>query len=125
MNGMVTRLELRADEVGTYQGLSSHFSGDGFPGMMFDVHVVSPTQFADWATGAARGASLDRRAYEGLAKQSMPKDKPLYRLADPELFRDIATQKIPPGPGPQLTDNLERPKSDLDGNAGNGAGDAR
>src|SRR5579864_2089586 len=61
MNGMVTRLELRADEVGTFQGLSSHFSGDGFPGMMFDVHVVSPTQFADWATGAARsGTSLDR-----------------------------------------------------------------
>jgi cytochrome o ubiquinol oxidase subunit 2 len=126
MNGMVTRLELRADEVGIYQGLSSHFSGDGFPGMMFDVHVVSPTQFADWATGAARsGASLDRRVYEELAKQSMPKDKPVYRLADPELFRNIATQQIAPGPGPELTSNIARPKSDTDGNAGDGAGDAR
>jgi len=31
MNGMVTRLHLRADNEGDYQGLSSHFSGDGFP----------------------------------------------------------------------------------------------
>ena len=126
MNGMVTRLELRADEVGTLQGLSSHFSGDGFPGMLFDVHVVSPPQFDDWATGTARsGEALDRRAYDELAKQSMPKDTPVYRLADPELFHDIATQAIPPAPGPQLTSNLARPKSDTDGGAGGGAGNAR
>ena len=54
MNGMVTRLELRADEVGTYQGLSAHFSGDGFPDMMFDVHVVSQTEFSDWASNTVR-----------------------------------------------------------------------
>ena len=45
MNGMVTRLELRADEVGDYQGLSAHFSGDGFPDMLFDVHVVVADRF--------------------------------------------------------------------------------
>src|SRR5450432_778696 len=38
MNGMVTHLQLRADKEGIYQGISSHFSGDGFPDMMFDVH---------------------------------------------------------------------------------------
>src|ERR1700742_4957158 len=54
MNGMTTRLWLRADEVGTYQGLSSHFSGDGFPSMMFDVHVVSQTDFSDFATKTAK-----------------------------------------------------------------------
>src|SRR6202000_614262 len=30
-NGMVTHLELRADNEGAIQGLSGHFSGDGFP----------------------------------------------------------------------------------------------
>src|SRR6202030_3888533 len=40
MNGMVTRLKLRADNGGTYQGLAAHFSGDGFPDMSVDVHVV-------------------------------------------------------------------------------------
>src|SRR3954466_12114006 len=49
MNGMVTRLKLRADNEGTFQGLAAHFSGDGFPEMLFDVHVVSHAGFADWA----------------------------------------------------------------------------
>ena len=57
MNGMVTRLELRADKVGDYQGLSSHFSGDGFPDMLFDVHVVSQADFASFAANAARERS--------------------------------------------------------------------
>ena len=103
MNGMVTRLELRADQVGNYQGLSSHFSGDGFPDMLFDVHVVSQTDFANWATSTARGDNvLNSDVYKkDLLKQSVPKDKPAFRLDEPLLFHDIATQKIPPGPGPE------------------------
>src|ERR1700730_15901820 len=48
MNGMVTHLNLRADQEGDLQGLSAHFSGDGFPAMLFDVHVISPLAFPDW-----------------------------------------------------------------------------
>jgi cytochrome o ubiquinol oxidase subunit 2 len=112
MNGMTTRLELRADEVGTYNGLSSHFSGDGFPDMMFDVHVVSEPEFSDWATKTARSDNaLNAESYGELLKQSVPKDKAVYRLTDPELFQKITTQQIAPGPGPQLTDNLAKPHS--------------
>jgi cytochrome o ubiquinol oxidase subunit 2 len=102
MNGMVTRLELRADEVGTLQGLSAHFSGDGFPDMLFDVHVVSQTDFASFASGAVKSdRALNGDSYrKDLLKQSVPKDKAVYRLDDPLLFHDIATQKIPPSPGP-------------------------
>jgi len=101
MNGMVTRLELRADEVGDYQGLSSHFSGDGFPDMLFDVHVVPQLQFDDWASRTVRSdQALNQESYTRLLKQSVPKDKPVYRLDDPELFQAISTQKIAPGPGP-------------------------
>jgi cytochrome o ubiquinol oxidase subunit 2 len=102
MNGMVTRLELRADTVGDLQGLSAHFNGDGFPGMLFDVHVVSQTDFASWASSTVRGDNvLNAEIYKkDLLKQSVPKDKPAFRLDDPLLFHDIATQKIPPGPGP-------------------------
>jgi cytochrome o ubiquinol oxidase subunit 2 len=108
MNGMVTRLELRADEVGDYQGLSAHFSGDGFPDMMFDVHVVSETDFANFASGTVRSdRALDGDSYrKELLPQSVPKDKAAYRLNDPELFMSIATQKIPPGPGPQEAANI-------------------
>jgi cytochrome o ubiquinol oxidase subunit 2 len=104
MNGMVTRLELRADEVRNLQGLSAHFSGDGFPDMMFDVHVVSQPEFVDWVSRTAQSDHvLNADTYGELNKQFVPKDKQLYRLDDPELFQSIATQRTPPGPGPLLT----------------------
>src|SRR5438067_396648 len=48
MPRMTTRLNLEADRQGTFEGLSAHFSGDGFPGMRFQVHAVLPQQFAVW-----------------------------------------------------------------------------
>jgi cytochrome o ubiquinol oxidase subunit 2 len=103
MNGMVTRLELRGDEIGNLQGLSAHFSGDGFPDMLFDVHVVSEPDFASFAASTVKSDRvLNNDSYKkDLLKQSVPKDKTVYRLDDPELFAEIATQRIPPGPGPQ------------------------
>src|ERR1700742_2536308 len=82
MNGMVTKLELRADTVGDFQGLSAHFNGDGFPHMLFDVHVVSQTDFDAWASATSRGDKvLNADVYKkDLLKQSVPKDKPAYRL---------------------------------------------
>jgi cytochrome o ubiquinol oxidase subunit 2 len=112
MNGMVTRLNLRADREGDYQGLSAHFSGDGFPDMLFDVHVVSPRAFPDWVSNTARGDKpLDAESYGGLAQQSIETTKASYRLADPELFGKIASQQVPPGPGPQLRTNPAKPES--------------
>jgi cytochrome o ubiquinol oxidase subunit 2 len=113
MNGMVTRLGLRADNEGTIQGLSGHFSGDGFPAMMFDVNMVPQLAFGDWVARTARESSqvLNEETYKQLAQQSVPKETMTFRLDDPLLFDAIATQKLPPGPGPQLTDNLAKPKS--------------
>jgi cytochrome o ubiquinol oxidase subunit 2 len=106
MNGMVTQLNLRADQEGTYQGLSAMLSGDGFSDMMFDVHVVSPLAFPDWAANTARGDRvLNGDSYTKLARQSIEASKTSYRLADPELFGKIATQEIAPGPGPELSTN--------------------
>jgi cytochrome o ubiquinol oxidase subunit II len=104
MNGMVTRLNLRADREGDYQGLSAMLSGDGFSDMVFDVHVVSSLAFPGWATDAARGDRvLDKDSYTTLARPSVEANKISYRLADPELFGKIATLEIAPGPGPQST----------------------
>jgi cytochrome o ubiquinol oxidase subunit 2 len=104
MNGMVTRLHLRADNEGTFQGLAAHFSGDGFPEMLFDVHVVSQLAFPDWVRSISRSDRvLNADSYWKLAQQSLAPDKPTFRLDDPRLFDAIATQKIPPAPGPRLT----------------------
>jgi cytochrome o ubiquinol oxidase subunit 2 len=104
MNGMVTRLELRADNDGSYQGLAAHFSGDGFPDMLFDVHVVPQLAFPDWVASTSRtDRVLNADSYGKLAQQSVETTRPTYRLSDPRLFEAIASQKIPPGPGPRLT----------------------
>jgi cytochrome o ubiquinol oxidase subunit 2 len=102
MNGMTTQLNLQADSPGTFHGLSSHFSGDGFPGMHFDVHAVPPEQFATWVeTTRNSGPTLDPTSYATLAKQSMNISPFTYRAAAPQLFQQIVAQILPPGPGPQ------------------------
>jgi cytochrome o ubiquinol oxidase subunit 2 len=104
MNGMVTRLQLRADNAGDYQGLSAHFSGDGFPDMLFDVHVVSPLAFPTWVESTSHATqALNADSYGKLAKQSVENTRPTYRLEDPRFFDAIATQQIPPSAGPKLT----------------------
>lgn len=112
MNGMVTKLNLRADNEGKLQGLSAHFSGDGFPDMLFDVNVISPLSFPDWVESTAKaGQVLNEDSYRKLTQQGIEKGRPTFRLEDPRLFDLIASQHIPPGPGPQLTSDAGRPRS--------------
>ena len=102
MNGMTTRLNLRADSPGTFGGLSAHFSGDGFSDMHFKVHVVPPEEFSKWAQDISHAEKLlDARSYQEIAKPSMNNEPAVYRLTDPDLFQSIATQRIPPSPGAQ------------------------
>jgi cytochrome o ubiquinol oxidase subunit II len=103
MNGMTTQLNLQADAPGTFHGISSHYSGDGFSDMHFDVRAVPPEQFAAWIEETRNtGPTLDAASYAALAKQSMNTPPSTFRAVDPGLFHDIVTQKLPPGPGPQF-----------------------
>ncbi len=100
MNGMTTQLNLQADKPGTFQGLASHFSGDGFSDMHFDVHVVPSEDFSKWARDASNAQqALDERSYGELAKPSTNNVPAIYRLVDPNIFQSIVTQKLPPSPG--------------------------
>ncbi|WP_082525688.1 MULTISPECIES: ubiquinol oxidase subunit II [unclassified Mesorhizobium] len=102
MNGMTTQLNLRADAPGTFHGLSSHYSGDGFSDMHFEVQAVSAQRFAAWIDATRDvGPSLDAKSYAALARQSVNTTPFTFRAADPDLFQQIVTQQLPPGPGPQ------------------------
>jgi cytochrome o ubiquinol oxidase subunit 2 len=97
MPGMTTRLNLQADRQGVYDGLSAHFSGDGFPGMGFKVHAVPPQQFAAWAAGSrGSGAALDGRGYAELSKPSSYVKPFTYGAVAPGLFDAIAMQRPVP-----------------------------
>jgi cytochrome o ubiquinol oxidase subunit 2 len=98
MNGMTSRLNLRVDQAGVTRGEATQIAGDGFSDMHFEARGVSPEEFATWAKGVA-GAPFDAAAYHELEKQGLAKPE-ARPLADPHLFDDIVSQKIPPAPGP-------------------------
>ena len=102
MNGMTSQLNLIADETGTFRGLSSHYSGDGFSNMHFEVRAVSDADFASWAAATAgNGNKLDPASYARLEKQELSVAPFTYRDVDPGLFAKIVSQEIKPAPGPQ------------------------
>ncbi|MGY2048438.1 ubiquinol oxidase subunit II [Methylobacterium sp. JK268] len=109
MRGMVTRLNLMTDRETQLHGLSTHFSGDGFSDMNFPLRSVSAAAFEAWVRSAQGGPALDKAAYAELAKQSQGDPPRTYGSVDPDLFRQIVDQTVPPGPGPAQA-------------AGNGAG---
>ena len=90
MSGMATHLELQADQVGTYPGISANFSGDGFADMRFAVDAVPAEQFEQWvSTTRSAGPVLDGATYTALAQPSHAVAPFTYRAVAPGLFDDI------------------------------------
>lgn len=84
MPGMSTQLSVIADHPGTYTGLSSHISGEGFAGMTFQAKAVSPQDFNTWVTHVRSSANrLDVESYAGLEKPST--------YVSPMYYSSIAT----------------------------------
>jgi cytochrome o ubiquinol oxidase subunit 2 len=106
MYGMATELNLQADQPGIYNGLSAHFSGDGFSDMAFEVQAVTAEQFSAWSSlASSSGPVLDEAAYRDLLKQSQDVKPYTYHAVRSTLFDDIVMQKLPPGDGPATGEN--------------------
>jgi cytochrome o ubiquinol oxidase subunit 2 len=102
MNGMATQLYLQADEPGVFPGLAAHFSGDGFSDMNFEMHAVTPAEFAQWTeTTRSSGPELDDTSYRTLLRQTQNVTPYTYRSVQAGLFDAVLMQKLPPGDGPQ------------------------
>jgi cytochrome o ubiquinol oxidase subunit II len=102
MNRMATQLNLSADQPGTFLGMSSHFSGDGFADMEFKVEALPKDAFSAWIEGTRKGAAatLTSQTYQDLARQSMKVAPFAYSAVEPDLFHKVVMQVLPPGPGP-------------------------
>ena len=97
MAGMATRLQLEAGKTGTYRGMSSQFSGNGFADMHFNVDAVPAEKYAEWLDKArSAGPELDAKAYELLAKPSSAVAPFTYRAVGPRLFDDILASTTQP-----------------------------
>ena len=101
MNGMATQLNLRADAPGTFEGLSAHYSGDGFSDMRFEVRALAAEDFAAWLQATrGRGPALDAAAYTALNRPSPAVAPSAFGSVAPGLFGDIVSRELAPGPGP-------------------------
>jgi cytochrome o ubiquinol oxidase subunit II len=98
MAGMVTHLNLRADDPGTYRGMSAQFSGDGFSDMHFNVDAVPTEKFAQWVDQArSAGPELNAKTYADLAKPSGAVTPFTYRAVAPDLFGSIRVSEVQSG----------------------------
>ena len=108
MPRMTTRLNLQADKPGAFNGLSGHFSGDGFPGMQFQVRSLPADQFTSWAQGTrGSGPLLDGRAYAELSRPSRDVAPITYGAVVPGLFDAIVADRVataPVQPNPPTSD---------------------
>jgi len=102
MPGMVSQLHLQADDPAQIWGISAQFSGDGFSDMQFEVKSLPAAEFESWAAGVrGSGPMLDEAAYTNLLQQAQRVPPSTYGAIDPQLFHAVATQRIPPGQGPE------------------------
>jgi cytochrome o ubiquinol oxidase subunit II len=95
MAGMTTHLQLQADHVGSYPGISAQFSGDGFADMHFVVDAVPAKQFDDWvAETRDSGPALDVQSYADLARPSKAVSPFTYRAVASDLFSRIVMPEM-------------------------------
>ena len=90
MAGMQTRLNLLADEAGTFWGRNVQYSGTGFANQQFQTHAQSKEDFDAWLEKAKQsGKALDAATYELLAKPSEKVPVTYYSGVEPNLFDNI------------------------------------
>jgi cytochrome o ubiquinol oxidase subunit II len=92
MPNMVTRLNLEADQAGTFEGLSAQFSGDGFSDMRFDLVSMASEAFKDWvSTTKTQGGVLDARTFEELVKPAKANGVQTFAQVSEGLFDSISS----------------------------------
>lgn len=71
MAGMETRLNLIANEPGSYEGFSANYSGAGFSDMQFEAVATDEAGFEKWVASLKRESpALTGKRYAELAKPS-------------------------------------------------------
>lgn len=99
MAGMQTKLNLIANEVGDYKGLSTNYSGGGFSDMGFAVRASSQEEFDKWVKSAKQAPQkLTMDAYNKLIDPSTNNPVEYYSNVANNLFNDVIMKYMMPMP---------------------------
>jgi cytochrome o ubiquinol oxidase subunit 2 len=91
MPGMTTQLNLQADTLGAYFGISAQFSGPGFSDMQFTLHAESSDEFTTWVAQAhQRGGALDEAAVAQLMRPTRAAGELTYGSVQDDPFEAVA-----------------------------------
>jgi cytochrome o ubiquinol oxidase subunit II len=97
MAGMQTRLNLLADQPGTFWGRNVQYSGHGFADQEFHAISMSKEDFDAWVAKVKRSSdTLDAATYKKLAAPSSKVPVTYYSGVEPHLF-DAIIAKYPHG----------------------------
>ncbi|KQW41144.1 MULTISPECIES: ubiquinol oxidase subunit II [unclassified Roseateles] len=95
MPGMETQLHAVINKAGVYDGLSAHYSGEGFSDMRFKFHGLSNEDFARWVESSkAGGASLTRADYLKLEQPSAKEPVRRFASVEPGLWGAIVDRCV-------------------------------
>lgn len=103
MPGMLTRLHLKADQTGLFEGENTQYNGAGFSKQKFRAVAMSEQDFNAWIQKVKeKGVPLDNKQYRVIANrslasevhalfksQAMPKDVTYFHSVSPTLFSGI------------------------------------
>ncbi len=90
MEGMVTKLNLVANETGQFEGRTAEINGKGYAGMKFTTKAVSQTDFDQWVSVTqGRGGLLNSDTYQALAVPSTNNPTQHFAHTDPALYGSI------------------------------------
>lgn len=104
MGGMVTQLNLQADQPGRFLGENTMYSGDGFSQQKFSAVAMTPADFDAWVQQVhAAGIPLDTAALNAITTQgtkaqlrtalaptaSLPDDNVYFIDVKPDFFASV------------------------------------
>lgn len=111
MAGMQTQVNLIANAPGVFDGLSTNFSGAGFPDMKFKAHATTPAEFDAWvAKVQASPTKLGLDNYNDLAKPSDKDPVKYFSAVEPVLFTAVLDKYMDKSSGLKLADKVCLPK---------------
>ena len=97
MAGMRTKLNLVANVAGTYKGLSTNYSGDGFAGMTFKIKAGSDKAFKQWVSAVSQSKkTLNLKQYQQLVKPTEHNKPEFFANVKQGLFHDVIMKFMSP-----------------------------
>nr|WP_251978477.1 ubiquinol oxidase subunit II [Salinicola sp. S1-1-2] len=91
MAGMNNDVYLEANEIGTFTGRATHYSGEGFSKMLFDTHVTSQEDFDAWIdqVGQSSETMMFPEDYNELAEESIDNPVEYFSQVSPDLYENL------------------------------------